>query len=291
MKVALVINKDSGRRFRKSPVSRLKQALVESNEVSEFLACTDEELDKVGQLIRNRFEIVIICGGDGTVSRLSHHLVNSQTSIVIFPIGSGNDLANHLNMTQNVDKLIADIKDSKKLAINTIEINGGQYHALTIACFAFEARVNRLATNLPRFLGGIKYTLATFICLLGRQYENLEILGPDLQEKGSYSLAILANSPSFGGGMRISDKAHVNSDHLYLILVSRVNKLKLIYLFLLLLAGKHYNRKEFRQFPIQSLEVRSMGSKLFPQADGDSLVLDDFKARILKDSLSIIECR
>ena len=67
--------------------------------------------------------------------------------------------------------------------------------------------------------------------------------------------------------------------------------MKLIYLFLLLLAGKHYNRKEFRQFPIQSLEVRSMDSKLFPQADGDSLVLDDFKARILKDSLSIIECR
>ena len=119
----------------------------------------------------------------------------------------------------------------------------------------------------------------------------MEIFGPDIQEKGSYSLAILANSPSFGGGMRISDKAHVNSDHLYLILVSKVNKLKLIYLFLLLLAGKHYNRKEFRQFPIQSLEVRSMGSKLFPQADGDSLVLDDFKARILKDSLSIIECR
>jgi diacylglycerol kinase (ATP) len=291
MKVALVINSESGRRFKKSPVSRLKQALVESNEVSEFFASTDEEIDNVGQIIRNKFEIVIICGGDGTVSRLSHHLVNSQTSIIIFPIGSGNDLANHLNMTQNVDKLIADIKDSKKLLINTIEINDGQYHVLTIACFAFEARVNRLATKLPRFLGGLKYTLATFICLWGKQYEDLEITGPDLQEKGSYSLAILANSPSFGGGMRISDKAHVNSDHLYLNLVSRVNKLKLIYLFLLLLTGKHYNRKEFRQFPIQSLEVRAIGSKLFPQADGDSLVVDDFKARILNDSLSIIECR
>jgi diacylglycerol kinase (ATP) len=193
-------------------------------------------------------------------------------------------------MSNNLDEIIYNVNKFETRKINSITINDGQHHCLTIACFAFEAKVNRIASNLPRFLGGVKYTIATFIALLGKSHETVRIESSVVTETNSYSLAILANSPSFGGGMIISNKAHVEADDLYLILVNKVNKLKLIYLFLLLLAGKHYERPEFRQFPLKELKVRGVDSVIRAQSDGDSISSGDFDARLLSKSLTVLVC-
>ena len=291
MKIAIVVNPISGRRFNRYAIESLKNRLNINHQITEFSASSDEELDSVGKSLLTGFDLVIICGGDGTVSRICHYLINSDIPFLICPMGSGNDFANHLHMSNNLDEIIYNVNKFETRKINSITINDGQHHCLTIACFAFEAKVNRIASNLPRFLGGVKYTIATFIALLGKSHETVSIESSVITETNSYSLAILANSPSFGGGMIISNKAHVEADDLYLILVNKVNKLKLIYLFLLLLAGKHYERPEFRQFPLKELKVRGVDSVIRAQSDGDSISSGDFDARLLSKSLTVLVCK
>ena len=290
MKIVIVVNPSSGRRFNRYAIESLKNRLNINHQITELSASSDEELDSVGKSLLSGFNLVIICGGDGTVSRICHYLINSDIPFLICPMGSGNDFANHLHMSNNLDEIIYNVNKFETRKINSITINDGQHHCLTIACFAFEAKVNRIASNLPRFLGGVKYTIATFIALLGKSHETVSIESSVITETNSYSLAILANSPSFGGGMIISNKAHVEADDLYLILVNKVNKLKLIYLFLLLLAGKHYERPEFRQFPLKELKVRGVDSVIRAQSDGDSISSGDFDARLLSKSLTVLVC-
>ena len=291
MKIVIVVNPSSGRRFNRYAIESLKNRLNINHQITEFSASSDEELDSVGKSLLTGFDLVIICGGDGTVSRICHYLINSDIPFLICPMGSGNDFANHLHMSNNLDEIIYNVNKFETRKINSITINDGKHHCLTIACFAFEAKVNRIASNLPRFLGGVKYTIATFIALLGKSHETVSIESSVITETNSYSLAILANSPSFGGGMIISNKAHVEADDLYLILVNKVNKLKLIYLFLLLLAGKHYERPEFRQFPLKELKVRGVDSVIRAQSDGDSISSGDFDARLLSKSLTVLVCK
>jgi len=287
MKIAIVVNPSSGRRFNRYAIESLRNRLNINHQITEFSASSDEELDFVGKSLLSGFDLVIICGGDGTVSRICHYLINSDVPFLICPMGSGNDFANHLHMSNNLDEIIFNVNKFETRKINSITINDGKHHCLTIACFAFEAKVNRIASNLPRFLGGVKYTIATFIALLGKSHETVSIESSVITETNSYSLA---NSPSFGGGMIISNKAHVEADELYLILVNKVNKLKLIYLFLLLLAGKHYERPEFRQFPLKELKVRGVDSVIRAQSDGDSISSGDFDARLLSKSLTVLVC-
>lgn len=291
MIIALVINPGSGRKSRSKTVAKLIETINQDHEIVEYVAQSDSELDDAGRRIRDNYEIVIICGGDGTVSRISRWLIYSKTSILVFPTGSGNDFANHLKMSQELTVIRSVLRNPKTILINTIDLNNGKHTCLTIACFAFEAKVNRIASNLPRPLGKAKYTIATFVALLGKSYEKIEIKSNNLSEMGSYSLAILANSPSFGGGMMISNKAHVLAKDLHLIIVNRVNKIKLIYLFLLLLSGKHYNRREFRQYAVSEIEVKAVDKPIRPQSDGDSITIGDFEAKIQRQSLSVIDCR
>lgn len=291
MKVALVVNPLSGSHFSRKRVEGLKSELKSRFSVTEYVVSDELETNKIGEMVRDFYELVVVCGGDGTVSSIAQSLINSQTSLLVFPIGSGNDFATHLNMTNDVSIVIQNIQRLRKVQINTIEVNNGAYYVLTIICFAFEAKVNRIASALPRFIGSMKYTVAALIAVLGRTFETIKLSGTGINEEGSYSLAILANSSSFGGGMQVSNKANVFAQELYLILVKKVSRFKLVYLFILLLLGKHYDRKEFRQIEVQDLQIEGIEIPIRSQADGESLFEGNVSVRILQDSLLVIDCR
>ena len=89
MNIAIVVNPSSGRRFNRYAIESLKNRLNINHQITEFSASSDEELDSVGKILLTGFDLVIICGGDGTVSRICHYLINSDIPFLICPMGSG----------------------------------------------------------------------------------------------------------------------------------------------------------------------------------------------------------
>jgi diacylglycerol kinase family enzyme len=57
-----------------------------------------------------------------------------------------------------------------------------------------------------------------------------------------------------------------------------------------LLAGKHYEKPEFRQYPVKSIEVKGVDSVIRAQSDGDSISTGDFTAKMLPKSLTVLVC-
>ena len=53
------------------------------------------------QAVRDGADIVIACGGDGTVNEVAKSLVNTKTVLGILPSGSGNGFAMHIGMGRN----------------------------------------------------------------------------------------------------------------------------------------------------------------------------------------------
>jgi diacylglycerol kinase family enzyme len=122
MNIALVVNPSSGRRFNGQAIETLKTRLSEKHQIREFPASSDAELDAVGNHLSVGFDIVIICGGDGTVSRICHYLISTDVPLLVFPMGSGNDFANHLNMSNNIDAILDNIDRYKIRKINSNQI-------------------------------------------------------------------------------------------------------------------------------------------------------------------------
>jgi diacylglycerol kinase (ATP) len=52
-------------------------------------------------------ELVIVAGGDGTVTKVARHLLRSSTPVAILPLGSANNIARALGITGKPKKLIA----------------------------------------------------------------------------------------------------------------------------------------------------------------------------------------
>ena len=286
MNILIIHNSKSGRKSSQLLIDELTSNLSKNNNI-HYLEVFDKRSmnDAISSIQVN--DLIIISGGDGTVSFYSEVLVNLDKTLLIIPAGSGNDFANSLGANLDGKLIIDAINEQKMEKVATLLVNENN-RILTIACFGFEARVNRLANKMPRFLGGFKYTLATFIGLFGKHYESLSIESDLIKESGDYSLAIVANTPSFGGGLKISNKANPFDEKMYLILVNKVTKLKLIYLFLLLLMRKHYSRDEFREFEIKTLKVEKLDGVLQAQADGESLPEGSVTLKLDPNSLKVL---
>lgn len=286
MNILIIHNSKSGRKSSQLLIDELTSNLSKNNNI-HYLEVFDKRSmnDAISSIQDN--DLIIISGGDGTVSFYSEELVNLDKPLLIIPAGSGNDFANSLGANLDGKLIIDAINEQKMEKVATLLVNENN-RILTIACFGFEARVNRLANKMPRFLGGFKYTLATFIGLFGKHYESLSIESDLIKESGDYSLAIVANTPSFGGGLKISNKANPFDEKMYLILVNKVTKLKLIYLFLLLLMRKHYSRDEFREFEIKTLKVEKLDGVLQAQADGESLPEGSVTLKLDPNSLKVL---
>lgn len=286
MKIKVILNVNSGRKL----LPYLDKDFLEIAKIGHIVSIEKvSDLKSINEALQDidKYDLLICAGGDGTASICANYSIKYQIPLYVYPIGSGNDFANYLKMKPEINYLIQLIERFAINEVNTIKIND-QLSSLTITCFGFEAKVNRTALKLPRFLGSFKYTLATFISLLGKHWESLVIESDNIKEKGDYCLAIVANSPSFGGGMKVSNKANLYSDFMYLILVNKVNKLKLIFLFILLLMGKHYNRKEFREYPIRTVKISKTDGVLKGQSDGDSLPSGNLELVLNPKSLRVL---
>jgi len=265
MNILILHNEKSGFRNRIKFILKIKKKLsIKHNvQLKTFRDINSLDLDDVNQ---SKKDLIIISGGDSSVSFFINNLKNLDVPFLVIPTGTGNDFAKSLNMKLNVKSILKTI-DKFDVQYLTSIISNKNEKIVNFICFGFAAKVNRLANRFPRFLGISKYTLATLISLFGNINESLKIESKNFNENGDYVLAMfVANSNNFGKHF-----PELKENQTHLLLINKISKLKFLYLFSLLQIRKHEGRKEFRLIPVDSLKVSNNYGELFPQADGETI--------------------
>jgi len=67
----------------------------------------------VQQAIDWNADIVVACGGDGTINEVARHLVETNMTLGIIPRGSGNGLASHLKIPKHIGDCLHIIKNGR----------------------------------------------------------------------------------------------------------------------------------------------------------------------------------
>lgn len=71
-----------------------------------------------------RFDLLVACGGDGTVHRAGNLAANSNLPLGIIPLGNGNDFANVMNIPRNPDQALKLLKTMQTRFVDLIKIQG-----------------------------------------------------------------------------------------------------------------------------------------------------------------------
>lgn len=87
----------------------------------------------------DKFDAVIVAGGDGTISEVVQGLAGKDKPIILLPTGTENLLAKELKISSNIDALIAAIKMGTEHDFDLGKVN--DKHFLLISGVGFDAQV------------------------------------------------------------------------------------------------------------------------------------------------------
>ncbi|TLM81393.1 lipid kinase [Pseudarthrobacter sp. NamE2] len=213
---AVVINTGSRRGATAShqAVQRMREAGVPVTAVHHIRSGAElpGTLDRV---VADGHDLLVVGGGDGTVSYAAGLVAGTDVVLGILPLGTANDLARTLEIPGNLAQACAAVAHGKVVDIDLGRANGRPF--LNVASVGLSVRVTEaLSPGLKRRLGPLAYGIATL-----RSYARhepfaalLEFPGGDHEPMQLENLLQVAvgNGRHYGGGNTVSPTAGID-DH------------------------------------------------------------------------------
>ena len=203
---------------------------------------------------------VLLVGGDGLVHHAAQAAANSPLTIGIVPTGTGNDIARGLAIPGNVAGAVGTaLIDPVAIDVLRVrELNGGEQHIVVSVCtLGFSGDVNERANGLRRPRGRFRYTAATMLEI--RQLRTLP-LSIELDDEPTVAvdetLMAVANTPFFGGGMKIAPKADPTDGILDICCIGTVGRVELLRVFPRVFRGKHLSHRAVSTHRAESVVIR-----------------------------------
>jgi len=262
-------------------------------------------------------DVVLVFGGDGTIHRHLGQLVRLRLPVLVVPAGSGNDFARALGLGRVADSLAAwrkfcdsagaqqtdNVRTIDLGLIAPLESAGGAPAPLDsryfccIAGVGLDGEVSRRANRMPRWLrghGGYVLSLApeifTFTPLpmkILTPAECAKSAGWTARSDQPTMLAAFANTPVYGGGMKIAPRAKMDDGLLDVCIVGGVGPFKLFCMFPTIYSGGHLKIKEVEYFQAKRVRVETE-QPLDVYADGEYVCRTPIEVSVQRCALPVI---
>jgi YegS/Rv2252/BmrU family lipid kinase len=153
-------------------------------------------------------ETVAVLSGDGMIGKVAGALADTDGVLVVLPGGRGNDLARALGLPHDAEEACQVLATGRVRELDLGEVDGRPY--IGIASCGFDSDANRIANEAPPALGNLVYAYGAVRALAAWTPARFRLTldGRDLAFSGD-NVAV-ANSPFYGGGMRIARDAELD---------------------------------------------------------------------------------
>lgn len=259
-------------------------------------------------------ERLLVAGGDGSQHLAVQGLIETGTALAPLPLGSGDDLAVSLGVPPSLEKAFAFLLQAPTGAIDAIRCadrtdfdalfdaprEAGRARHVTprptfaagVASVGFDAAVSVTAHRMRRVPRSLLYRLAALRTLVGFRAPRLSLRWDAGGWSGAGLFLAVANTPLYGGGMRVAPDARPDDGVLDLIVVERVSRATVLRLFPRIYSGRHVEHPKVHVLRSRSVDL--VADRPLP-AQGDGEALGDPSARwsfeIVPASLRVVRRR
>ncbi|MEN3324590.1 diacylglycerol kinase family protein [Mariniflexile soesokkakense] len=239
--------------------------------------------------ITENADIIVACGGDGTINEVASCLINSNIALGIIPIGSGNGLASNLNIPKNINNALALIKKQSTKKIDVGQLNNHYFFSNTGIGFDAQVIKNYEASNERTLSSYIKATLKSLKKVNKLVEVETSINGKTIQHKPF--LIFISNSNQMGYNVSLTPKASLEDGKLDILIVKKIGAFKIFLFSILMFLKLHHILKEVDCYQTKQLKIAQKDKPLFQtQIDGEFIMVKNpvINISILEKALKVI---
>lgn len=235
-KIVFLINPISGTRSKETLMRTIEEETRRAG-ISFEIAYTNAEGNYVTlakRIINEAITDVVICGGDGSVSRITGALLDLPVRFGIIPMGSGNGLALAAGIPTNVTRALKVVYTCDDDYIDGFYINGN--FSCMLGGVGFDAQVAHDFSKAKKRGLNTYLRLCTINYFKSKPYSFVVETKDRTFESAAYFISI-ANSNQFGNNFTIAPQASLQDGLLDIIIVKAMNKLMLPFSMMAQLTG------------------------------------------------------
>lgn len=284
-KILFIINPISG-----TGKQKLVEGLIESYLDQCKYDVKIKYTERVGHAIllaaeasKDKYDVVVAVGGDGSVNEVGQSLVNTDTVLGIIPTGSGNGLARHLNIPLNPKEAILLLNDYIFNIIDVGKVNNRVF--LGNAGVGFDAHISKLfaEANKRGFLTYAKLSIKEFFKYKSQDYE-IHIDG-EIFLRNAFIIC-LGNSNQWGNNAFVSPNSIINDGYLRVIVLKKMTLLSLPFFIIKLFWKKVDSSIYYEEFKGKSIVLKQQNE--WAHLDGDIFKVGEYlNAEVIPSSLKI----
>lgn len=239
-------------------------------------------------------DLIIAMGGDGTVHEVMNGLMQvaaeKRPVMAVVPIGSGNDFAYSIGITQKSAHALAHALKAENIkpvdiGLMTDEHGRKEYFDNTLG-IGFDAVVTIRSHKLPIVKGFLMYLTAVIqTIVLNHNPARVKIETDTEAWDGSTLMVTLCNGPREGGGFMLSPESKNNDGKMEYVIVDKVSRATMFRLVPEFMKGTHMRFKQVRMGAFKKFALSS-DLPLYIHADGE--VFTSFGSNLKKVSFEIL---
>lgn len=257
---------------------------------------TEDEYTTINEAKRfaneNINSLLIVVGGDGSLSESVNGIALSDNFITIVPNGTGNDAYRSIykenkGLHENIKKLI----NFEIIDVDLTRVN--DEYMFNSLSFGFESVVLDKSLKIKPYLGKLKslsFVLAIFPSfkhLKAYNYEYEFVLFNDAVIKGSQKRLVTAilNGKYFGGGFLPAPNAKINDGLLNLNSIKPLGIIKVLKALPKYKDGSHINLEVSENYTLKSGKIKSLDGEMYAEIDGNPRMYEEIEFEILNEKI------
>ena len=191
-------------------------------DVTAYMTGGPGEASKVVLRLAEQMDLIVCCGGDGTLNETISGVVRSGIDIPIgyIPAGSTNDFASSLKLSTNIMQAAQDILDGTPVHYDAGDF-GGRHFSYVASFGAFTRTSYATPQTVKNALGHTAYLLEGIqeISQIRKEHIRMEMDGQVVED--DFLFGAISNSLSVGGILTLDPKLVDMSDGKFEILLVR----------------------------------------------------------------------
>ena len=223
----LIVNAHSrkGRALFRRAVFRLREAGIRLT-AAHAVRKPGELIPKVKEAVRSGAPMVIVGGGDGSLSSAVDELIDRDCVFALLPLGTANSFARTLGIPLDLDGAIRTIATGKRRRVD-LGVIDGDYYANSAAIGLSPLIGATVPPRLKRYLGRVGYLVWAIWSIYRFKPFGL-VVEIDGERHEMEALEVRIANGAFHGGVEVVDAAEVDSGEIVVQAVTGRAKHRLI---------------------------------------------------------------
>ena len=267
--ILLLINGNSrtGRQQFGEAISLLRENGIEVKEA--VLARDKAETERLlKREVAEKANLVIVGGGDGTLSTCAEFLAGSSVAMGVLPLGTGNTFARSIGLPVELKGAIETISNGRVESIDVGKCNDQVF--LNSVSIGLSAEIaGALTTDIKKKMGLFAWPIIGGRVALSHRAVRLRLTSDKGVETFRTHQLMIANGRYVAGPIRASEHASLQDHELTVFALGGSSKLELVSAAWKWMRDSHVEAEEVPFFETKELKVESMGRRLKANVDGE----------------------